>query len=60
MPTESASSRVLFNPAHRALVGLLSFLTAVTLFSSVIPISLYVSIELVKYFQASAHTVHYP
>ena len=51
--TEAASTRVLFDPKHRVVVGLLIFLTAVTLYSSVIPISLYVSIELIKYFQAS-------
>jgi hypothetical protein len=36
------------------IVGLLSFLTAVTLYSSLIPISLYVSIELIKYFQVAS------
>lgn len=62
VPSEAASTRLLFDPRHRAVVGLLNFLTAVTLYSSLIPISLYVSIELIKYFQvthaypASRHT----
>jgi len=51
--SEAASTRLLLDPSHRAVVGLLSFLTAVTLYSSVIPISLYVSIELIKYFQVT-------
>ena len=50
--SEAATSRLLFDPSHRWIVGLLNFLTLVTLYSTVIPISLYVSIELVKYFQA--------
>lgn len=52
-PEEPAATRALFDPAARPLVGALDFLTALTLYSTLIPISLYVSIEIIKYFQAS-------
>jgi magnesium-transporting ATPase (P-type) len=42
---------MLFDPASPVLVGMLNFLTLITLYSTLIPISLYVSIELIKYFQ---------
>lgn len=44
---------MLFDPAHPATVGLLNFMTFVILYSTLIPISLYVSIELIKFFQAT-------
>ncbi len=50
-PRESAATRAQFDPAARPLVGALDFLTALTLYSTLIPISLYVSIEIIKYFQ---------
>ncbi len=52
-PRESAATRAQFDPAARPLVGALDFLTALTLYSTLIPISLYVSIEIIKYFQVS-------
>ncbi|KAH7279146.1 hypothetical protein KP509_37G007200 [Ceratopteris richardii] len=42
-----------FNPGNRFLVACLTFLTFVTLFSPIIPISLYVSIEMIKVFQVT-------
>lgn len=50
--SESAISRLLFDPDSRAIVGILDFLTLFILYSSLIPISLYVSIEIIKFFQA--------
>lgn len=49
---EPSSSRALFDPSNRGLVAVLTFMTLVTLYSSIIPISLYVSIEIIKYSQA--------
>eukprot|EP00250_Pteridium_aquilinum_P005611 c15683_g1_i1 orf=163-3783(+) len=42
-----------FNPGNRILVAALTFLTFVTLLSSIIPISLYVSIEMIKFIQVT-------
>ena len=42
-----------FNPARRGVAATLGALTAVALYSTLIPISLYVSIEVVKYAQAA-------
>lgn len=42
-----------FNPGNRFLVAALTFLTFVTLFSPIIPISLYVSIEMIKFIQVT-------
>lgn len=42
-----------FNPRNRFVVTALSFLTFVTLLSSIIPISLYVSIEMIKFIQVT-------
>ena len=50
-PSEPAGTRRLFDPAGRAVAGALGFLTALALYSSLIPISLYVSIEVIKYLQ---------
>ena len=51
---ERASTRALFDvAANRALVAGTTFLTCVALYSSLIPISLYVTIEVVKYAQAA-------
>lgn len=44
---------MLFDPAHPVTVGLLNFMTFIILYSTLIPISLYVSIEVIKYFQAT-------
>ena len=52
-PFEPSKSKMLFDPAHPATVGLLNFTTFVILYSTLIPISLYVSIELIKFFQAT-------
>ncbi|KAL4302308.1 hypothetical protein GQ457_10G025370 [Hibiscus cannabinus] len=42
-----------FNPNNRFLVVLLTMLTLLTLYSTIIPISLYVSIEMVKFIQST-------
>ncbi|KAE8698884.1 Phospholipid-transporting ATPase 3 [Hibiscus syriacus] len=42
-----------FNPNKRFLVVLLTMLTLLTLYSTIIPISLYVSIEMVKFIQST-------
>ena len=42
-----------FDPAGRPVAGVLGALTALALYSTLIPISLYVSIEVVKYAQAA-------
>ncbi|GAQ83484.1 phospholipid-transporting ATPase 3 [Klebsormidium nitens] len=42
-----------FNPKNRFFVFLLTFLTLVTLYSTIIPISLYVSIEMIKFIQST-------
>ena len=57
-PDESANNRRLFDPASKVLVGLLSFLTFVILYSPLIPISLYVSIDMIKYFQVGSESAH--
>jgi hypothetical protein len=49
--TESAIFHAQFDINRRGLSGALNFLTMVTLYSTLIPISLYVSIEIVKYIQ---------
>ncbi|KAK9812802.1 hypothetical protein WJX72_004072 [[Myrmecia] bisecta] len=51
--SEPSRTRPLFDPGHPVLVGALNFLTLITLYSTLIPISLYVSIEIIKYFQAA-------
>lgn len=51
---EKSSTRALFDvAANRVLVAGMTFLTSVALYSSLIPISLYVTIEVVKYAQAA-------
>ena len=52
-PFEPKNSKMLFDPAAPVTVGLLNFMTFVILYSTLIPISLYVSIELIKFFQAT-------
>ncbi|EOY00259.1 Aminophospholipid ATPase isoform 1 [Theobroma cacao] len=42
-----------FNPNNRFLVALLTMLTLLTLYSTIIPISLYVSIEMIKFIQST-------
>ncbi|XP_061338280.1 phospholipid-transporting ATPase 3-like [Gastrolobium bilobum] len=42
-----------FNPRNRFLVFLLTMFTLITLYSTIIPISLYVSIEMVKFIQST-------
>ncbi|XP_017603619.1 phospholipid-transporting ATPase 3 [Gossypium arboreum] len=42
-----------FNPSKRFLVIILTMLTLLTLYSTIIPISLYVSIETIKFIQSS-------
>ncbi|KAI9168771.1 hypothetical protein LWI28_001718 [Acer negundo] len=42
-----------FNPSNRFLVAVLNLFTLLTLFSPIIPISLYVSIETIKFFQST-------
>ncbi|XP_039003611.1 phospholipid-transporting ATPase 3-like isoform X2 [Hibiscus syriacus] len=42
-----------FNPSRRFLVIILTMLTLLTLYSTIIPISLYVSIETIKFIQSS-------
>lgn len=54
--TEAAMFHAQFDIDRRALSGALNFLTMVTLYSTLIPISLYVSIEVVKYIQVSRHS----
>ncbi|KAL5759658.1 hypothetical protein ACOSQ2_018496 [Xanthoceras sorbifolium] len=44
-----------FNPDNRFLVALLNLFTLITLFSPIIPISLYVSIETIKFFQSTQY-----
>jgi phospholipid-transporting ATPase len=51
---ESNIERLLFDRSNRAVVGLLDFLTLFILYSSLIPISLYVSIEIIKFFQVGS------
>nr|XP_043625949.1 phospholipid-transporting ATPase 3-like [Erigeron canadensis] len=42
-----------FNPGNRLLVFVLSIFTLITLYSPIIPISLYVSIEMIKFIQST-------
>ncbi|XP_020233201.1 phospholipid-transporting ATPase 3 isoform X2 [Cajanus cajan] len=42
-----------FNPRNRFLVFLLTMFTLITLYSTIIPISLYVSIEMIKFIQST-------
>ncbi|XP_020276843.1 phospholipid-transporting ATPase 3 isoform X2 [Asparagus officinalis] len=42
-----------FNPNNRFLVAILSMFTLITLYSTIIPISLYVSIEMIKFIQST-------
>ncbi|KAJ7538191.1 hypothetical protein O6H91_11G037600 [Diphasiastrum complanatum] len=42
-----------YNPSNRFVVAILAFFTFVTLYSSIIPISLYVSIEMIKFIQST-------
>lgn len=42
-----------FNPKSKFVVALLTFLTLITLYSTIIPISLYVSIEMIKFIQST-------
>ncbi|XP_020973107.1 phospholipid-transporting ATPase 3 [Arachis ipaensis] len=48
---EEGSSQ--FNPNNRFLVLILTMFTLITLYSSIIPISLYVSIEMIKFIQSA-------
>ncbi|CAL5188826.1 unnamed protein product [Lathyrus oleraceus] len=54
-----------FNPRNRFLVFLLTMFTFITLYSTIIPISLYVSIEMIKFIQSTRfinndlHMYHY-
>lgn len=49
-----------FDIEKRWLTGALNFLTMVTLYSTLIPISLYVSIEIVKYIQVGLSAAFFP
>ncbi|CAI8595145.1 unnamed protein product [Vicia faba] len=42
-----------FNPKNRFLVFILTMFTLITLYSTIIPISLYVSIEMIKFIQST-------
>ncbi|KAG6764746.1 hypothetical protein POTOM_032232 [Populus tomentosa] len=42
-----------FNPSNRFVVAALTFFTLITLYSTIIPISLYVSIEMIKFIQST-------
>ncbi|CAM8946147.1 unnamed protein product [Rhodiola kirilowii] len=42
-----------YNPGNRVLVGFLIMFTLITLYSTIIPISLYVSIEMIKFIQST-------
>ncbi|KAK7840839.1 phospholipid-transporting atpase 3 [Quercus suber] len=44
-----------FNPGNRLLVAVLTMFTLITLYSTIIPISLYVSIEMVKFIQSTQY-----
>ncbi|KAJ4711220.1 Phospholipid-transporting ATPase [Melia azedarach] len=44
-----------FNPRNRFLVFVLNMFTLITLYSPIIPISLYVSIETIKFFQSTQY-----
>ncbi|XP_074589992.1 phospholipid-transporting ATPase 3-like [Curcuma longa] len=42
-----------FNPSNRFVVSILTMFTLITLYSTIIPISLYVSIEMIKFIQCA-------
>ncbi|CAN6483615.1 unnamed protein product [Victoria cruziana] len=42
-----------FNPSNRFVVAILTMFTLITLYSTIIPISLYVSIEMIKFIQST-------
>ncbi|KAL0447089.1 UNVERIFIED_CONTAM: Phospholipid-transporting ATPase 3 [Sesamum latifolium] len=42
-----------FDPDNRVVVGILTFFTLITLYSPIIPISLYVSVEMIKFIQST-------
>ncbi|KAL5725371.1 P-type phospholipid transporter [Ranunculus cassubicifolius] len=42
-----------FNPNNKFVVAILTFFTLITLYSTIIPISLYVSIEMIKFIQST-------
>ncbi|EPS65246.1 hypothetical protein M569_09532, partial [Genlisea aurea] len=42
-----------FDPSNRFVVAILTFFTLVTLYSPIIPISLYVSVEMIKFIQST-------
>ncbi|XP_022942468.1 phospholipid-transporting ATPase 3-like [Cucurbita moschata] len=44
-----------FNPSNRFLVVILTMFTLITLYSTIIPISLYVSIEMIKFIQSTQY-----
>lgn len=44
-----------FNPRNRFLVVILTMFTLITLYSTIIPISLYVSIEMIKFIQSTQY-----
>ncbi|XP_029127441.1 phospholipid-transporting ATPase 3 isoform X3 [Cajanus cajan] len=54
-----------FNPRNRFIVFLLTMFTLITLYSTIIPISLYVSVEMIKFIQSTQfinkdlHMYHY-
>lgn len=49
--TESVENQ--FNPSNRFVVATLTMFTLITLYSTIIPISLYVSIEMIKFIQST-------
>ncbi|KAL6187139.1 hypothetical protein ACLB2K_043254 [Fragaria x ananassa] len=49
------SSYSSFNPDNRFVVFMLTILTLITLYSTIIPISLYVSIEMIKFIQSTQY-----
>ncbi|OVA11949.1 Cation-transporting P-type ATPase [Macleaya cordata] len=44
-----------FNPRNRFVVAILTMFTLITLYSTIIPISLYVSIEMIKFIQSTQY-----
>eukprot|EP00271_Cylindrocystis_brebissonii_P018675 TRINITY_DN5406_c0_g1_i1.p1 TRINITY_DN5406_c0_g1~~TRINITY_DN5406_c0_g1_i1.p1 ORF type:complete len:1348 (-),score=328.40 TRINITY_DN5406_c0_g1_i1:1253-5296(-) len=50
---EDVKNEPQFDPASPTVVGLLAMLTLLTLYSTIIPISLYVSIEMIKFIQST-------
>ncbi|KAL1539393.1 Phospholipid-transporting ATPase 3 [Salvia divinorum] len=47
------TSEAQFDPDHRFVVAILTFFTLITLYSPIIPISLYVSVEMIKFIQST-------